>query len=165
MATTTSNVEAAAPTIFTLRDTQLLSEGRSKKTVAVADALEVQVKVYASGGENALHTHLEEDHVFLVLAGKARYHLGVEDNAVEIGPYEGVFLPKGAYYRFESIGEENLVLYRVGTATRGDDRVDPSGKPLPGGSVENLHVPGVPIPGRFFASGAGSSADGQTGRA
>jgi mannose-6-phosphate isomerase-like protein (cupin superfamily) len=112
----------------------------------------VRVKVYAEGGENATHTHLAEDHVFLVLAGQATFHLGKDGEQTQVAnTYEGVFLPKGSYYRFESSGDENLVMYRVGAGKRYEgDRADPTGDALPGGSEKNKHVEGVAVPGKFF---------------
>ena len=35
-------------------------------------------KVYSKGGENALHSHDIEDHVFLVLQGEASFFFGDE---------------------------------------------------------------------------------------
>ena len=55
---------------FSLR-TPLLSEGRTTTLVAQADLMTVMIKVYAEGGENALHAHTHEDHCFIVLDGEA----------------------------------------------------------------------------------------------
>ncbi len=112
------------------------------------------MKVYFEGGENATHTHLAEDHLFFVLSGQATFHLGRDGEEVKVANrYEGVLLPRGAYYRFQSSGEENLVMLRVG-ATSGDDRgrVGANGLPLPGHSAENHHVEGVPVPGQYFVA-------------
>ena len=40
----------------------LLSQGRLDNIVAATPLLSVVVKVYASGGENAMHMHATEDH-------------------------------------------------------------------------------------------------------
>ena len=61
------------PEFFKLR-AQLLDQGRDQHVVAKTDNMEVCVKVYASGGENGLHNHTDEDHFHLVLAGKARFY-------------------------------------------------------------------------------------------
>lgn len=140
--------------VFDLAGTPLLSSGRTDQVVAASDNLVARVKVYASGGENATHAHLEDEHLFLILAGRALFHLGHRgERQVEVGPNAGVLLPAGAFYRFSSVGQDNLVLLRVGKGRRGsDDRVGPDGQPLPGHSSKNKHQPGVPVPGVTFAA-------------
>jgi mannose-6-phosphate isomerase-like protein (cupin superfamily) len=157
MAITTSPTSDVAvepqATVFSLNGTPLLSRGRSDRVVARTEDMTNRVKVYAEGGENALHTHLYEDHVFLVLAGQATFYLGKEERPVVVNRFEGVLLPKGAFYRFQSSGDENLVLFRSGAGKRRpDDRMGPDGRPLAGDSEENKHVPGVEAPGRAFGA-------------
>jgi mannose-6-phosphate isomerase-like protein (cupin superfamily) len=138
--------------VFSLTDAPVLSAGRFDTVVAQSDDLTMRVKVYAEGGENAIHTHLHEDHVFLVLAGQATFHLGREEREVVVDRFQGVLLPAGAFYYFTSTGSENLVMFRVGTNKRSetDERMGPDGLPLPGHSARNKHVDGVPVEGKFF---------------
>jgi uncharacterized cupin superfamily protein len=84
--------------------------------------LTVLVKVYASGGENRMHAHVYEDHSFIVLEGEATFHFDDDANTRVLKPFEGVMLPKGAYYRFESTGQGNLVMLRVGAALPGSPK-------------------------------------------
>jgi mannose-6-phosphate isomerase-like protein (cupin superfamily) len=112
-----------------------------------------RVKVYAEGGENATHTHLNEDHLFFVLQGQATFFLGREGEDVRVvEAMGGILLPKGAYYRFQSSGDENLVLFRVGSFVGDSDRVGANGAPLPAKTKENNHVVGVPIEGKYFGA-------------
>jgi len=71
-----------------------------------------------------------------------------------VNQWEGITLPRGAYYWFKSTGDENLLLARFGardiSQPPGDSRVDIEGDPVPAESLENKHVTGVPIPGSFF---------------
>jgi len=138
------------PKLFRLR-TQLLSKGRSDYTLASTDNMTIRIKCYAQGGENALHTHLDQDHSFIVLDGAARF-VGKEGEIGVLKRNEGIMLPKGAYYRFESCGDTPLVLLRVGAHTdrMKVGRINPEGKPLPPNSAENKHQEGVPIDGRFY---------------
>ena len=138
------------PQIFQLR-TQLMSQGRSDTVLANTDAMQVLIKCYAAGGENALHTHLAEDHTFVVLAGQARFW-GKDGEIATLGRNQGILLPKGAYYRFESCAEEPLVLLRVGARTGKVTvgRVAPDGHALPGDSLENKQVPPVFIEGAYY---------------
>ena len=138
---------------FSLK-TPYLSEGRSNTLLARTDLLRLTVKVYAEGGENALHTHSKEDHAFIVLEGEATFH-DIESNKTVVSQNQGVMLPAGAYYFFQSTGTTNLVLLRVSAGTGSGpgqgSRLGPDGNSLPAFSKENNHVDGVPIPGKFFA--------------
>ncbi|HVB01248.1 MAG TPA: cupin domain-containing protein [Acidimicrobiales bacterium] len=137
--------------VFSLEGTQLLTAGRTDTVVAKSDDMTARVKVYAEGGENATHTHLNEDHVFFVLQGEATFHLGRNaDEKQIVSQMSGILLPKGSYYRFQSTGTENLVLYRVGSFVGDSDRVGPTGAPLPSRTKENNHVVGVPAEGKLF---------------
>src|ERR671935_3039182 len=98
---------------------QLLEQGRTNTLLARTENMTAVLKVYASGGENGLHTHPNEDHTFVVLQGKARYY-DAEGNHTDVGKHEGIMLPAGAYYWFEAISEEPLVLLRVGCRVSGD---------------------------------------------
>lgn len=153
MAISNPTEAAAEPqaSIFSLDGTPVLSSGMVDTVAARSGNLVTRVKVYAEGGENALHAHQREEHVFFVLAGQATFYLGREERAQVVERHQGVHLPAGAFYRFHSTGDENLVMLRVGTGKGPqDDRMGPSGAPLPGHSKENKITPGVAIPGKFF---------------
>ncbi len=134
--------------VFSLK-TPLLSEGRSNQEVAATDLLKLRVKVYAEGGENGLHTHNDEDHSFVILQGQATFH-DENDTPTVVNKYEGIMIPRGAFYYFQSTGDENLVLLRVGAGRqpKGEFRVGANGVPLT--REENKHIDGVPVPGKFF---------------
>ena len=133
----------------------LLSAGRSDRPLARTEVVQLRAKVYAHGGENALHTHTRQDHSFFILSGQATFH-DEDDNETVLGPYEGILLPAGAYYWFQSTGDENLVLLRFAAKISsedeklGDDRVFPDGTPFPGRHPDNKHIDGVEIPGARF---------------
>jgi len=129
-----------------------LSSGRTTTFVSRTDLMSVAIKVYSEGGENALHTHAFEDHAFVVLEGEATF-FDEEDIPTVVKPYQGIALPRGAYYRFEATGDRNLVLLRFGASVlgkTGDSRLNIDGGPLPSDSAENKQIPGVPIVGKFF---------------
>jgi mannose-6-phosphate isomerase-like protein (cupin superfamily) len=116
--------------------------------------MSVAIKVYSEGGENALHTHLHEDHAFIVLEGEATFY-DRPGNETVVRKHQGISLPRGAFYWFKSTGDTNLVLLRLGASDQnwhgdGDPRIDPEGRPLPSHSEANKHIEGVPIPGKFF---------------
>jgi mannose-6-phosphate isomerase-like protein (cupin superfamily) len=153
---------------FSMRGMPLLSEGASFDALATAENLWLAVKVYSSGGENALHIHTVEDHAFVVLQGRGTFYFG-DGSTSEVIQYEGVMIPKGIAYRFEADEKENLVLLRIGAAqrkTQGIADLQKHGTPaeLKGttfdadGSEKDGRNPKtgtpskpiIPIPGRFF---------------
>jgi hypothetical protein len=81
-------------------------------------------------------------------------------NELKVGKYQGVMIPRGAYYRYLNTGPENLVVIRVGAGIKGkkqggeDMRVRPDGKPLVASSEENKTVPPIEDT-RYFADSAG----------
>ena len=138
------------PQVYQVR-TQLLSKGRSDYVLANTDLMTVRIKCYAQGGENVLHAHPGEDHTFVILSGSARFF----DKDGEIGMLtrnQGIMLPRGAYYKFQSCGDEPLVLLRVGAEREKIpvNRIGVDGQSLPGKSKENKHEDGVPIEGLFY---------------
>ena len=156
MDTTTS-----AAQVFRLR-TPLLSQGRSHTILASSKgdtgAMNVAIKCYAEGGENEFHAHAREDHTFIVLQGRARFH---EPDAPprELGRNEGILIPAGALYKFETASEEPLVLLRVGnvwqpvagvTTAENSGRQDTQGGAFGAQAKGNKGAKGVPIPGVFY---------------
>ena len=105
---------------FTLR-TQQISKGKFDGLLARGDLLEVRLKIYAEGGENTLHAHLDHDHTFIVLDGQATFY-DSDDTPTVVGKYEGILLPQGTKYRFCcSSGSTPVVLLRIGGGPRSAD--------------------------------------------
>jgi mannose-6-phosphate isomerase-like protein (cupin superfamily) len=105
------------PLAFSMRNLPLLKQGTSYEPLATAENLWLAVKVYASGGENALHAHDGEDHAFIVLQGRATFtYEGGRKQVVDV--HEGVMIPRSVKYMFEADEAENLVLLRVGGGAR-----------------------------------------------
>src|ERR1041384_6222714 len=144
---------------FSLK-TPYMKQGRITQLVAETANMWIHTKINAEGGENEIHSHLDEDHSFIVLEGQ----MSVFDETgreMKIEKYQGVMIPKGAYYRYLNTGEGNLVVIRVGCGINAQPqggkemRIPPDGKPLPAGSVENKTLPPIYDEGRFFAEEAG----------
>lgn len=94
-----------------------------KKTwqVCNSDLMKVQVQVVKSGGENNLHTHTGEDAFWYVISGAVKFY-GEGDKM--IGEYqkgEGILVPRGFKYWFESASSDPLEILRV---TAKDQNVD-----------------------------------------
>src|ERR1700752_4275534 len=144
---------------FSLR-TPYMKQGRITQLVAETDNMWIHTKINYEGGENEIHSHLDEDHSFIVLEGQ----MSVFDETgreMKVEKYQGVMIPKGAYYRYLNTGEGNLVVIRIGAGIKGQPqggvemRVRPDGKPLLAGSAENKTLPPIEDTGRFFAESAG----------
>ena len=139
--------------VVTLR-TPLLSHGRTTDFIAQGDLLKVAVKVYAEGGENGLHAHTTNEHIHMVLQGQATF-FDEDGKATVVNRYEGMYLPQGAYYYFQSTGDENLVLmscYAADRAMQGaDGRLAIDGTAMEAHTdPRNKRVEGTPVPGKFF---------------
>lgn len=132
---------------------QLLDRGRTETVLASSKQMTVRLKVYASGGENALHAHANEDHVFILLQGKAEFF---DQNGAlgTLGVNEGLLIPRGVYYRFNATGSEPLVMLRIGSPNEAamglEGRVDVHGSFQHADSAQNKTEPVVFKPGAFF---------------
>ena len=151
--------EAPKAQLFSLK-TPYMQQGRVTQTVAKTDNMWIAVKINAEGGENEIHTHLNQDHAFIVLEGEMSV-FDENDVEIKVKPMQGINLPKGAYYRYLNTGEGNLVVLRFGAYTpdrpsKGEAvRLMPDGTPILGGSEENHSLPPIEMAGKFFAESAG----------
>ena len=152
-------IEKPKPQLYSLK-TPYMEQGRVQLLVAETPNLKIHMKINAEVGENAVHTHLNEDHSFIVLEGEMTIY-DDKGNTWIVKPYQGILLPKGAYYRYHASGTGNMVMLRVSASVRDKPpadqamRVRPDGKPLKGQSVENKNLPPIKMPGKFFAESAG----------
>jgi len=144
---------------FSLK-TPYMQQGRVTQLVAETANMWIHKKINAEGGENEIHAHRDEDHSFIVLEGE----MSVFDETgreMKVEKYQGVMIPRGAYYRYLNTGSGNLVVLRIGAGIKGQAqgdeamRVRPDGRPLLAGSVENKTLPPIEVPGKFFAESAG----------
>lgn len=146
---TGKNVE---PQIVQLR-TQLVSEGHTRHLLAETDLMTLRIHCYAPGiGENALHAHMKEEHIFLVLQGEAEFITGKGgERVINVGKHQGIVLPAGCYYQFRNCSDAPLVMARIGASTeKQDTRLNPDGTPIPGRTHEQGAAQPVLIEGAFF---------------
>ncbi len=106
---------------------QALKHGKTSTRLVRTEHLNSGVQVVADGGETNLHAHTSQDEIWFVLSGAATFY--TQDDAVvaTLGQHEGLLIPHGAPYWFESASDENLVILRFGAAVPGsgpDRRVD-----------------------------------------
>jgi len=133
--------------------TQLVKEGHTRDLLAETDLMTLRIHCYAPGiGENALHAHTKEDHIFVVLQGTAQFNTGRDGKGViNATKHQAVVLPAGCYYQFRNSGTDPLVMTRIGTGSdKADQRLNPDGSAIPGRAHEQGAAKPVLIEGAFF---------------
>lgn len=139
------------PQIISLR-TQLVSQGFTRVLLAETDNSTFRIHCYGpQSGENGLHSHVDEDHVFVVLQGEAQFH-DLNGPLPVLRKHQALMLPKGCFYSFSNDTDEPLVMLRFGAMEKNwkGDRLDPQGKPIPGRGHGPGAKPTVLIEGAFF---------------
>lgn len=93
--------------------------GKSSVNLARTDWAQLAVQVLTEGGENNLHSHAHVEGHYFVLSGHVRFYTTGDELVAELGPHEGIIIPRGFPYWFEaapkSLGEE-LELMRFGSS-------------------------------------------------
>ncbi len=78
-----------------------------------SDLMYAKIQVLKSGGENNLHAHNAQDGFWFVLSGKVKFYGEGDKVLAELGKHEGIHIPRGFYYWFESCSDEVLELMQV----------------------------------------------------
>jgi mannose-6-phosphate isomerase-like protein (cupin superfamily) len=92
----------------------LVAQGKHNRRVAATDILSIGVQsLAAKGGETNLHAHADQDATWLVMNGKVRFYTEGDKEVATLGQYEGLVIPRGTLYWFESASEEPLVIMRI----------------------------------------------------
>ncbi|MBI3062214.1 MAG: cupin domain-containing protein [Deltaproteobacteria bacterium] len=94
-----------------------------KKSMLIcsSDILRGHIQVVKNGGENNLHTHTGEDAFWLVLSGAVKFY-GEGDRLIgSLKKHEGILIPRGFKYWFESASEEPLEILRVAARDQGTE--------------------------------------------
>ena len=98
----------------------MLAEGMSRDLLCKGENSTFRIHCYSTGmGEaHGLHAHVEEEHAFIVLHGRAIFS-DIGGKLPAIGPNKGIWLPKGCFYEFINPGPEPLVVLRFGACHAG----------------------------------------------
>jgi mannose-6-phosphate isomerase-like protein (cupin superfamily) len=81
--------------------------------ICASDLMKVMVQVVKEGGENNLHTHTGDDAFWYVINGAVKFY-GEGDRLIgEFKKGEGILIPRGFKYWFESSAAEPLEILRV----------------------------------------------------
>ncbi|MGY9004817.1 MAG: cupin domain-containing protein [Alphaproteobacteria bacterium] len=141
------------PDVVNLR-IPLVSDGHHKILLAETEHLTMRVHCYAPGiGENDMHAHIDEEHIFVVLDGEAQF--STLDGPLAITKKnQAIVLPKGCFYGFSNPSKDTpLVLLRIGAgadAILSGKRISPNGEPVPGRAQKTGATKPQIIEGGFF---------------
>lgn len=96
---------------FRYEDPDLGAKPRAITRLCMGDIMCALVQKITKGGETVLHSHTGMDGFYMVLSGRARFHGEGESLVGELGPNEGVYIPRDVKYWFESAGGEDEPLH------------------------------------------------------
>lgn len=97
-----------------------LTRGKGVVRLCNSDILNAHVQVLKEGGENNLHSHSATDQFYVVLAGRIRFYGEGDVVLAELGRHEGIFVPRGFKYWFESASDEPLEVLRGAATVAGE---------------------------------------------
>lgn len=119
-----------------------LESGEPKEIARLCktDLLKADVQVVREGGANNMHSHTGNDGFWFVLEGKARFYGEGDEVIAEPEAREGVLIPRGFKYWFESIGEEDLEIIHVASFsdTIEDHRIDHEERERDGSTMHSM---------------------------
>ena len=100
-------------TVFGFESPATLEKPKGIARLCRSDIIYSSVHMLEEGGENNLHAHSAQDGVWIVLRGRARFYGKNDQLLAEIGPLQGIHIPRGFYYWFEKTGDERLEILQV----------------------------------------------------
>jgi mannose-6-phosphate isomerase-like protein (cupin superfamily) len=101
------------PKIFNYEKTAVVGDKKVRIPLAKTDLGLLEVQVFHEGGENKLHAHAHQDGFWFVKAGRVRFYTSDDVVVAELGANQGVVIPRGFKYWFESVptdSEDDLEL-------------------------------------------------------
>lgn len=104
----------------------------AKKVIPLvrSDILGAGMQIVVDGGETNLHAHSGNDGFWLVIEGRARFYGEGDELIADVGKLEGVLIPRGFLYWFESSGDVPLQILRVGATAQNEKNERVNATPL-----------------------------------
>ncbi len=100
-----SPATASAISTFRYEKPGAISGDKMIVELAKSDVIRGRVQVVRRGGENNLHSHEGMDGFWMVLNGRVRFYGPGDAVIAELGRHEGILIPRGVQYWFESADE------------------------------------------------------------
>jgi len=107
------NGKPLTASVFGYQTPDNLAKGKGIVRLCRSDLCYATVQVLQSGGENNLHAHPAQDGIWIVLKGRVKFYGKDEVVLAELGPLQGIHIPRGFYYWFESSSPEKLEILQV----------------------------------------------------
>lgn len=98
---------------FSYEKPDVLDAPKKHFRLARSGILGFNIQVLRDGGETNLHAHAAEDAAWFVLGGRVRFYETEDKVTCEAGRHEGIAIPHGSPYWFESASEEPLEIIRM----------------------------------------------------
>lgn len=131
-------------------------KGKALVRLAQSGIMFSAIQIIEDGGDNNLHSHAAMDGLWFVLTGRARFY-GTTDNVViaELGPHQGIFIPRDFPYWFEKIGDGRLELLQVEAIDRSvkNTRTDYTEQKQSAADVQMFDIDGTPLRQGIFSPG------------
>jgi mannose-6-phosphate isomerase-like protein (cupin superfamily) len=131
-------------------------QGKALVRLAQSGIMFSAIQVIEDGGDNNLHSHAAMDGLWFVLTGRARFY-GTKENVViaELGPHQGIFIPRDFPYWFEKIGDGRLELLQVEAIDRSvkNTRTDYTEQKQSAADVQMFDIDGTPLSTGIFSPG------------
>jgi mannose-6-phosphate isomerase-like protein (cupin superfamily) len=107
------NGKPVTATVFGYQAPGPLDKGKGIVKLCRSDIVYSNVQVLQAGGENNLHAHPAQDGIWIVLKGRVKFYGKGDVVLAELGPMQGIHIPRGFYYWFESASPEVLEILQV----------------------------------------------------
>lgn len=114
-----SEAASGGHTLFSYRKPETLKGGKAIVQLAESDIIRGRVQIVREGGENNLHSHTGMDGFWMVLRGRVKFYGPGDELLAELSQHEGILLPRGTEYWFESSGDEDLELLQMAAFEKG----------------------------------------------
>lgn len=90
--------------------------------LASAGLLQTGIHVLAPGARQGLHAHEGHDQFYFVLSGTVRFLGEGAGLPTELGPREGILIPRGTPYGFEPVGRDAELMFTIVAVPGAEDR-------------------------------------------
>ena len=101
------------PQIFRYETPDIGERHKAFTRLCLTDIMLGGVQIIEAGGENTLHNHAAQDGFYYVLKGRLRFYGEGDVVLCELGPHEGIAVPRGYKYWHAAVGDEPVELLQV----------------------------------------------------
>jgi mannose-6-phosphate isomerase-like protein (cupin superfamily) len=98
------------------RDRRVVAFGRT-------DSMMAFMQVHKHSGESRLHRHPNTDAFWWVVRGRVEFYTTAHKLLAELGPEEGVLIPRDVPYYFNALGDDDLEILQVESFLRQGERL------------------------------------------